>query len=440
MYLLMYTDIEFEIIHEQLLLKLSELKELEYYILTKNSPKLNSTFNAIIRPNQFILDKKEISYLYIYEEVIELFKKYKIIHVEYGHIGSTSYASKLKYILFVNIHGECFGNIINGELDKRSNQLMYYENEKIAQHRNSHIGGIENVEIINWYLEYFLKPFINDKINKYKKGVSPWMNYINPAFIEKMGKPIFKEYIVSDKIIPFEDINKICKNIFINKHYFPDITFPLNVSLFEYSYLTSLYIPINQYHDLFKLKGFSVDKSKIYNIDTITIKYLQSGKYINIYDFYYEKYLQLEDKKIIKKEYIDNECQTENKLTKEISCQTDIINDTKPEYKTDTDYKVVIKNNILTIFYYNNDELNLCDFLPLLKKEIDKDGKKMMVNCTNIEKVSIVCSEFKRITKYYQGIKSIQIYQCPNYEKMPYYLKKDLLFFTIDGKNQLENN
>ncbi len=119
------------------------------------------------------------------------------------------------------------------------------------------------------------------------------------------------------------------------------------------------------------------------------------------------------------------------KSTNEISCQTESIND---------DIKVIIENNVLTIFYYNQDELNLCDYLPKLTKDIEIDGITITINYTNIERVCIICSDFKKISKYYQGIKHIQLFQCKNFERIPHYLKNDLEYFTIDGKNQLENN
>jgi hypothetical protein len=119
------------------------------------------------------------------------------------------------------------------------------------------------------------------------------------------------------------------------------------------------------------------------------------------------------------------------KITNEIACQTETFNG---------DIKVIIENNVLTIFYYNNDELNLCDYLPKLTKDIEKDGRTITINYTNIERVCIICSDFKKITKYYQGIKHIQLFKCKNFERIPNYLKNDLEFFTIDGKNQLENN
>ena len=77
------------------------------------------------------------------------------------------------------------------------------------------------------------------------------------------------------------------------------------------------------------------------------------------------------------------------KSTNEVGCQTELINN---------DIKSVIENNVLTIFYYNHDELNLCDYLPKLTKDIEKDGITITVNYTNIERVCIICSDFKKIT------------------------------------------
>ncbi len=131
----------------------------------------------------------------------------------------------------------------------------------------------------------------------------------------------------------------------------------------------------------------------------------------------------------------------ENQALKSLTKSTSEI-ETQTESFINNDYKYDIKNNVLTIFYYNHDELNLCDFLPLIKKdiEINKDGKTIIIkdcNCTNIERVTIICSNFKKITKYYQGIKHLQIMSCDNQKiDIPKYLRKDLLIFTIDGKNQ----
>jgi hypothetical protein len=141
--------------------------------------------------------------------------------------------------------------------------------------------------------------------------------------------------------------------------------------------------------------------------------------------FMIDKPLVEENKKLIEEN--DSLKKSLIKSTNEIGTQTEIIND----------IKVVIENNVLTIFYYNQDELNLCDFLPKLTKDIEKDGRTITINYTNIERVCIICSDFKKITKYYQGIKHIQLFQCKNFERIPHYLKKDLEYFTIDGKNQL---
>jgi hypothetical protein len=177
------------------------------------------------------------------------------------------------------------------------------------------------------------------------------------------------------------------------------------------------------------IKGFIFDYS-------INDKYLDSiSKKIQLLaeDYYnrfmIDKPLIYENKKLIEEN--ENIKKSLIKITNEVGCQTETFND---------DIKVIIENNVLTIFYYNNDELNLCDYLPKLTKDIEKDGRTITINYTDIERVSIICSDFKKITKYYQGIKHIQLFNCKNFERIPHYLKKDLLFFTNDGKNLLKNN
>lgn len=60
-----------------------------------------------------------------------------------------------------------------------------------------------------------------------------------------------------------------------------------------------------------------------------------------------------------------------NKEYKDMETQTDEINETK----LNPEFKAIIDNNTLTLLYYNLDELNLCDYLPKLTKQINKDGR-----------------------------------------------------------------
>ena len=131
------------------------------------------------------------------------------------------------------------------------------------------------------------------------------------------------------------------------------------------------------------------------------------------------------------------EIQTEMKKEyKSIETQTEIMPEANPETDklTINNHQSIIKGNSLTIINYNQPELNLCDFLPKLTKDIEKDGR-IIKDCsyTNIEKVHIVSSDFVKISKYYQGIKYISILDCQNYQSMPHYLQKDLTYLSIDG-------
>jgi hypothetical protein len=141
-----------------------------------------------------------------------------------------------------------------------------------------------------------------------------------------------------------------------------------------------------------------------------------------------------------KKEFIEIETQTDttHEIIHEIIQESiqESIQETKPEpdkYLINN-HQLIIKGNSLTIINYNKPELNLCDFLPKLTKDIEKEGRIIKdCNYTTIDKVHIVSSDFIKITKYYQGIKHISILDCPHYESMPSYLQKDLTYLSIDG-------
>jgi hypothetical protein len=147
----------------------------------------------------------------------------------------------------------------------------------------------------------------------------------------------------------------------------------------------------------------------------------------------------------IKKNY-NIETQTETKKEyKSIETQTELIQESNPEYiresnpetdkSTMNNCQSIIKGNTLTIINYNEPELNLCDYLPKLKKDFEKNGRIIKdCNYTNIEKIHIIASDFVKITKYYQGIRYISILDCNNYKSMPHYLQQDLTYLSIDGE------
>ena len=287
------------------------------------------------------------------------------------------------------------------------------------------------------YLECFIKPFIKNysMISQYNLGIEKWVNYINPAYISKLGEPEFIEYKYSDKIIPLNIFNNF--NIFVAKKYFPNIIFPLNISMtiFIYAYLFPLYIPVGVYHDIFKLDGYNIliryfrntNMESLYDSESNKInQYVLTGKFINIYDNYYEAiHIQNVERK---QKFIDS-------IKKQL-----LLNNINPEVEPseeEDDSNIIIKNNSLTIINYNKPELNLCDYLPKLIKTIEKDGKMITVNYTNIEKVHIVNCCFVKITKYYQGIIYMSLLDCPKFKSMPHFLEKDLVYFSIDGEKKI---
>jgi hypothetical protein len=206
-------------------------------------------------------------------------------------------------------------------------------------------------------------------------------------------------------------------------------------------YTPSKYILPNILIDLIKkmsngLTTPSIDNWMYYNCENRNIKKISPLEQIKIIAEDYYKRLAI--KKNYNIETTTIETQTEiKKEYKSIETQTDILFESNPE----TDKSImnncqsIIKGNTLTIINYNEPELNLCDFLPKLTKDIVKDGRIIKdCNYTNIEKIHIVSSDFVKITKYYQGIRYISILDCHNYKSMPHYLQQDLTYLSIDGE------
>lgn len=178
-----------------------------------------------------------------------------------------------------------------------------------------------------------------------------------------------------------------------------------------------------------------IDEENIYLIILQHIKLIAEDYYkrLKIKNNYNIETTTIETQTEIKKEY------------KSVETQTELIQKSNLEYiresNPETDKSImnncqsIIKDNTLTIINYNEPELNLCDFLPKLTKDIEKDGRIIKdCNYTNIEKIHIVSSDFLKITKYYQGIRYISILDCHNYKSMPHYLQQDLTYLSIDGE------
>lgn len=264
-------------------------------------------------------------------------------------------------------------------------------------------------------------------------------------------------------------LNKISKDRYIIHWYYIDTRRDYNSSS------TRIYYVIDNYGDYIDFTkqynnssynfepvhisgGYTPSKYILPNILIDLIKHFSNGLTESCtenwmyYNSEYElrnikKISPLQQIKIIAEDYYKRLTVNKNTPKKEfteIDCQTDTIKEyktvetqTEPIYENQYNKQIIIKENKLTIINYNDAELNLCDYLPKLTKDIEKDGRIIKTkgyNYTNIEKIHIVSSDFVKITKYYQGIKYISILDCPNYQSMPHYLQKDLTYLSIDGE------
>jgi hypothetical protein len=217
---------EFQTMHNKILEDLSKLDKCSNFILTERQLQFAlDTNQKIIKPYiGFANNKKE--FINIREFVIDKLTKYNIIGVKFGkyntysgtvtHPGGrgNSYTDNDFYIVFINIHGEIYGNIF---LEHR------YQEE-----HNSLTNGQKFIPH-DLYLELFIKPFaikpLLDRFGTFVDGLH-WAPYIDrdsnfcKPFIDGKGtlinrneEPIYKEYIASDKIIPESVIFELNYNL-----------------------------------------------------------------------------------------------------------------------------------------------------------------------------------------------------------------------------------
>jgi hypothetical protein len=424
----MYSEEELDKIHKQLLEQLSTIDICSNFILTDNQYKYAIENNKpILKPyiyNRNYTKTHEKEYIDIRELVIEKLKKYKIIGIEtgifkkydeyinMGNRGGSSCRDYEFYIVYININGDCYANTMYKDNNYNRFMLNYYNNIVI---------------ITDWYLELFIKPFaikpssIPNSINGYPNTTNlndgydnlNWYPFINPDYyIAKQMKeePKYINYTNTNNIIPFDFINQlftnklnkeVIKKILISKYNIIDVEKDVKLYLFDICYLIPILKTLKQNYQNCVFK-FSDYRNKSINCK-------------NIYDFYQEY-----------KAYIDNIEHKEQQKKANIEYEKNRIK------LLENNITIETNNNILTIKNYYKPEINLCDYLECKKKNILINGKLISINYTDINKIIIINSNIKIINKYYQGIKKIELYECPYFEKLPYYLQKDLIYFSID--------
>jgi hypothetical protein len=302
---------DFQLIHNKILEDLSKIDKCSNFILTSQQFKnALDTNKKIIKPYVgFTNDKKE--FIDIREYIIDKLTKYKIVGVKTGRYG---YTDNYFYIIFINIHGDVYGNIF---LEHR--------------HREKHNTLTNGIKFIShdWYLELFIKPFAiqpehcNTKciriLNTFNQTVvnyislfndnlywSPYIDKnhysckalcIDDKIIELYDEPKYKEYIESDKIIPKYIIDDILNDKFECKFecLYEDIYDVYNTDRFMFNYKIN---DIKLYN--YVIKNLNMDELYyilIYNnikhfIDTTsfifpTSKLILSTKNINLFEYSY---------------------------------------------------------------------------------------------------------------------------------------------------------
>ena len=334
------------------------------------------------------------------------FIKYKIIGFNYGTFGdfegscvappspgacnwrytSFNYRSSLVYIIYVDIVGNCYGQI----QAQRVNTSSY---------EDSNGTGIKKID---WNRELLVKPFsIKQKLLDITTDFDLIMKCISKKRLLEYSYPEYKEiyksymgpYIFNNQMIDHGHNNPHCKGF------------------------NSL-IGITQFKNI----GNKCNEMKIYKINK---KIEEENKKIQE-----EKIKIQEEMKKIEDEKIEDE--------KIISK----VNSLKPKYGDKIYYKFDEENKkILYIGYSNSEIIDLSDFIDYkIKKRIFR-GRIIQCKIGNIDKIVFNnCLHLKRINDYVEGLNTISINNCPNISEIDCYDKVKKIWIDKECIDFIDDN
>lgn len=452
-------DYDFEKYHINILEYLSKNSYCSNFILTEQQF-INATESKqnIIKPYVgFVINSKE--FIDIRDHINDKLKKYKIVGVKtgtYGGIkgfvdgaqfGGSSWTDNYYYIMYINIHGEVYGNIF---LEKRTE-------DEVKRRFNCQYRNIPN----DWFLELFIKPFAIPPPRSHQKYTwdelhwGPFIDknkYIGERYYEPTQKvyydlyyePQYKDYIVSNNIIPkdimddilndkitlyynfdcvYEDLYVICEGIW-DEYPMDERTKKVILSyakIYDYcekNNLNKLYAdllykninfkeghPVELDHPLITPQSINITLfycsylSSLNNTDVngVPLEILNgeilNGKFLNIYDIYYKiNKMRLEKIKLLEE-----------------------------------NIKISASNNKLLISNYYKQNLKLSEYIPIKTKKILQDGEIIEKKYTEINEINILDSDIKYImlnSDYkkefidYNNIKIIRLYNCLKFKKI----------------------
>jgi hypothetical protein len=310
------------------------------------------------------------------------FRKYKIIGFNIGKFGdftgsqqnyappgacnwrsnSSAYFSFLIYIIYVDIVGNCYGQIQSEKVN--SNSYDYFR------------CGYSTLKI-DWNTELFVKPFS----------------------------------IPQKSIDTTTDFDLIMKCI--SKHRLLEYSYPEYKEVYK-SYICSYDSPSTGFSNLIGTTIFKNIGNKCNEMKRFKIEKKQK----------IELEQKLLEEKRIEEERKKLEEESKKLEEEKIFCR-EKVNFLKPKYGNKIYYKFDEKNKqILYIGYSDSETIDLSDFIEYTTKKIICKGSIIERKIGNIDKIVFNnCINLKRIHDYVEGLNTISINNCPNISEIDCYDK-----------------
>jgi len=348
-------------------------------IYLENIEKIKKFDYSTIGLNSLKISENDIT------ELLNNIRKFKIIGLNIGKFGDfigsqqnyappgacnwrtsqSVYFSFFIYIIYVDIVGNCYGQI---------------QSEKVNSDSYEYFRCGQTTLKINWNSELFIKPF----------SIQPKLLDITTDF-DLIMKCISKNRVLEYSYSEYKEIYKYYMGP-CDKKIFP--TFGYDSPSTGISKLIGI--------TTFKNIGNKCNEIKRYKIQKIEEK----------------QKIELEQK-LLETKKIEEETKKIEEETKKIEeekifCREKVQN-LKPKYGQNVYYKFDEKNKkILYIGYSNSEIIDLSDFIEYtIKKRIFR-GRIVQCKIGNIDKIVINnCVNLKRIHDFVEGLNTISINNCP---------------------------
>jgi len=366
-------------------------------IYLENIDKIKKYNYSTIGMKGFTISEPNISIL------LNNFRKYKIIGFNIGKFGdfigaqpnyappgacnffhsSSEYFSFLIYIIYVDIVGNCYGQIQSEKVNSGS-----YEYFKC---------GYSTIKI-DWNSELFVKPF----------SIQPKLLDITTDF-DLIMKCISKNRVLEYSYPEYKEIYKSYMGPVDKKYQLRNIQYGPNCpSGSGFSNLIGITTFKNIGYKCNEVKRFKIEQKQKIELE----KKLLEEKRIEV-----ERKKLEEERKKLKEET--------KKIEQEKSFCIEKVNSLKPKYGNKIYYKFDEKNKkILYIGYSNSEIIDLSDFIEYTTKKNIFKGSIIETKIGNIEKIVFNnCSNLKRICDFVEGLVTISINNCPNISEIDCYDK-----------------